>query len=652
MKETAASGARCWRSVGLGLCVLAALAVASQAATPEGEPGPPLQVNQFKLDYAEVDKGHPGLPDLAELTGLPLSLGKLPSGYVAPKPGVEAATVTLAGVPKLPLKKFYASAIVSIEEQIVRWFNSRGLVGVFVAPHPDDLVVELAVEKGKRKIIGQDDRRPPKRKDLRLVVWVGIVTKIRTVASGRRIPETERVNNPRHAHIRARSPIQPAAEGQAARRDLLRKDELERYTYFLSRHPGRRVDAALSSGEQPGTVVLDYLVNENKPWYAYFQLSNTGTVSTARWRERFGFVHNQLTGHDDILTIDYITARFDEAHAVLASYEVPVFQFDRLRWRIYGSWNKYTASDIGLAAATFKGKGWSIGSELIWNFFQHKALFLDAVAGARWEHHKVEDKLLGTEGEDDLFIPYLGLRFERVVETASLWGSATLEWNHTRMANTDLDELQRLGRLDPALRWGVLKFDANCSLYLEPLLNRAAWDDPASKWPHTLAHEVFFSVRGQKSLGDRLIPQHEYVVGGFYTVRGYPESAVAGDSAYVATAEYRFHVPRIFKPSPKPAKIPVFNIPFRFAPQQLYARPDWDLILRVFYDVGRVALYHRAPYERNQTLQGAGVGIELRFKSNFSIRCDYAVTLEDITTQTEKINSGHNRIHAIATLAF
>ena len=87
-------------------------------ATPEGEPGPPLQVNQFKLDYAEVDKSHSGLPDLAELTGLPLSLGKLPSGYVAPRPGVEATTVTLAEVPKLPLKKFYASASSPIEGMI------------------------------------------------------------------------------------------------------------------------------------------------------------------------------------------------------------------------------------------------------------------------------------------------------------------------------------------------------------------------------------------------------------------------------------------------------------------------------------------------------------------------------------------------------
>ena len=652
MNERRVSGrAKGWRGLAAGLLAVAALAAASYAGAPQGEPGPALQVNRFRLSYAQVDQGHPGLPDLKDIETLPLSLGKVAGGYVAPKPGLETVTITLAEVPELPLKKFYASAIVSIEEQIVRWFNRRGLVGVFVAPDPRDLVVIVKVEDGKRKLVARDDR-PAKRKDLRLVVWVGIVTKIRTVASGARVPAAERVNNPKHAHILANSPIRPAAKGEATRRDLLRKDELERYTYFLSRHPGRRVDAAISSGQEPGTIVLDYLVNESKPWYAYFQISNTGTVSTARWRERFGFVHNQLTGHDDTLTIDYITARFDEAHAVLASYEVPVFQFDRLRWRLYGSWNKYTASDIGLAAATFEGKGWSIGSELIWNFFQHKALFLDAVAGARWEHHKVEDKLLGTEGEDNLFIPYVGLRFERVVETASLWGSATFEWNHTRIANTDLDELEQLGRLNPALRWGVLKFDANCSLYLEPLLNRAAWEDPASKWSHTLAHELFLSVRGQKALGDRLIPQLEYVVGGFYTVRGYPESAVAGDSVYVATAEYRFHVPRIFKPKPKPVKLPVFNVPFRFAPQQLYGKPDWDLILRAFYDVGRVALYQRAPYERNQTLQGAGVGIELRFKSNFSIRCDYAVTLEDITTQTEKINSGHNRIHAIATLAF
>ena len=49
-------------------------------------------------------------------------------------------------------------------------------------------------------------------------------------------------------------------------------------------------------------------------------------------------------------------------------------------------------------------------------------------------------------------------------------------------------------------------------------------------------------------MDNRLIPHAEYVVGGLYTVRGYPENALAGDTTLVFTTEYRFYVPRAVNP--------------------------------------------------------------------------------------------------------
>jgi len=638
-----------------------AAATAGEAALPPGEPGPGLEVSELQLAYGGVDDpkhalhgGHPGLPGLADLMQMEVALGKAADGYVAPGAGVASVVFRLADVPGLELKRFYASAILSVERQIVGGLNRRGLIGIFVAPHPDDLVLErrVADETTKEAVTRQEDRRPADRKALRLVIWTGVVTEVRTVASGGRVPTEERVNSPKHARIVRDSPVRPAAEGEAERSDLLRRDALERYTHFLSRHPGRRVDLALSSGDTPGAVVLDYLVNENKPWFAYAQFSNTGTKFTRPWRERFGFIHNQLTNHDDVFTLDYVTAGFDEAHAVLASYEAPFFGCDRLRWRVYGSWHEYTASDIGLAKANFEGEGWSAGGDLIANVFQHNALFVDALLGARWEHLYVRDTDVDTKGEEDLFVPHAGLRFERLTETATTWGSLMFEWNHCHIADTDLDELGSLGRLDPDKRFAVLKFDAAHAFYLEPLLDPAAWADPSSYKSSTLAHELAFSVRGQHALGTRLIPQYEQVVGGLYSVRGYPESLVAGDSVTIGSVEYRFHVPRIFKPNPEPGKLPLLNTPFRYAPQQVYGRPDWDLILRAFYDVGRTSLTHRKSFEKPETLQGAGVGFELRIRSNMSVRCDYGVALADVDAQARRVDAGNKRIHAVLTFSF
>ncbi|HUT36114.1 MAG TPA: ShlB/FhaC/HecB family hemolysin secretion/activation protein [Planctomycetota bacterium] len=628
------------------------------AGPPPGEPVGAVEVSEFKLSYPAAAEAkhtlyekHPGLPKLEDVAQLPMRLGKAADGYVALRNGAEAVTLALGDVPKLPLKRFYPSAIVSIEEQIVAWFNARRVVGVFVATHPADMIVQF---DRARKVVGLEDLRGD-RKDLRLVVWVGLVTKVRTVASGARVPQDKRMDHPLHERIRQLSPVQAAAAGAAERHDVMDKGSLERYTGFLSRHPGRRVDAALSSDDRPGGVVLDYLVSESKPWFAYFQVSSTGTQYTRPWRERFGFVHNQLTNHDDVLTLDYSTAGFDAAHAVTLSYEVPVFQFDRLRWRTYASWSKYTASDVGIAEAEYRGQSCSVGTELIWNFFQHKALFVDAVFGGRCEHLRVEDMLLGEEGDERLLITYCGLRFQRLTELATTYGSVILEKNHPGAAGTHVDELEKLGRTDPDRTFHVLKYDLSHSFYLEPLLNPTAWEDPTTWRSSTLAHELAFSVRGQRAMGSRLIPQYEMVIGGAYTVRGYPESIAVGDSACVASAEYRFHVPRVFRPQAQVAKLPGFNQPFRFAPQQVYGRPDWDLVLRAFYDVGHVENTRAKEFEVDRTIRGAGVGVELRIKDNFSLRCDYGVALDDIrdpVTDEKRVNSGDHRIHTICTLSF
>ena len=666
-----------WSAVGLAIVLLALMLghapALGGAAAPAAKGEPAFAITEFQLAYGGVGDakhalhgGHPGLPPVAELMQMALTLGKVADGYVATRPGVASVTVRLAGVPKLPVKKFYASAIQSINQQLLACFNRQGLVGIFVSPHPEDILEKRSLGADGQPQVGLEDRRG-KRTTLRIVIWAGVVTEVRTLASGKRIPISERVGHPRHQKILTGSPLQPAAAGAAERDDLLRKRALERYIYWLSRHPGRRVDIALSSADKPGGVVLDYLVTESKPWFAYAQVSNTGTINTRRWRERFGFVHNQLTGRDDILTLDYVTAGFDEAHAVLASYEAPFFNVPRLRWKVYGSWSEYTASDVGRAKQEFDGESWMIGAEVIGNVFQCGRFFVDAVGGARWEDHEVEHKDIHSTGKATIFVPYIGLRFDRIADTASTWGSVMLEWTESGLSHMPRHQLTRLGRYEPDRDGTVLKFDANHSFYLEPLINPGAWADPGSYRSSTLAHEIYFAARGQYAMGDRLIPQHEYVAGGIYTVRGYPESIVAGDSAYVFTAEYRFHVPRILKPyatrnaeleaqkkeaDAGPAKLPLFNTPFKFAPQQVYGRPDWDLILRAFYDIGRVVQVHRQTYETDSTIEGVGVGFEFRFKSNISVRCDYAVTLDSVNTGNRHVSRGDNRIHAVFTFSY
>ena len=112
---------------------------------------------------------------------------------------------------------------------------------------------------------------------------------------------------------------------------------------------------------------------------------------------------------------------------------------------------------------------------------------------------------------------------------------------------------------------------------------RRGWGDPGSPSRSTLAHEIVIATRGQRSFGDRLVPQFQQVAGGMFTVRGYEQSIVAGDNAVIGSAEYRYHFARTLDPGAEPIELPVIG-PFQLQPRTVFARPDWDLILKAFMD--------------------------------------------------------------------
>jgi hemolysin activation/secretion protein len=171
----------------------------------------------------------------------------------------------------------------------------------------------------------------------------------------------------------------------------------------------------------------------------------------------------------------------------------------------------------------------------------------------------------------------------------------------------------------------------------------------------TLAHEIALSADGQHSFGHRLIAQENRVVGGMYTVRGYPESIAAGDDVIVGRAEYRLHIASLLSPielkpdSTKRTK-DLFGQDFKWARTDPYGRPDWDLIARAFFDVGRTVNSDRLLQEQDHTLMGAGVGLELLLRQNLSLRVDWATALRSLPE--EGVKAGSSRFHVMFTLTF
>ncbi len=606
--------------------------------------GPIYTVSTFMLNYKYPRKI---LPAIAQLMKQPLRLAESREGFVAAghmvagsktvRPAYPDVTLTLSQInARHRPQRFYLSALESIEQQLVKYINKSGVIGVFVQVTGKDFR-------------GQRDLRPRGDTTLHLSIHEAIVQEVRTIASGRGFGGKRTINNNRTNFIRADSPIQASAKPttDAAADDILERGWLDDYVLRLNQQPGRQVSIALSPGSEPDSVILDYLVHEAKPWLVYAQISNTGTPQTSSLVEQFGFIDDQLTGHDDILNVNYDTASFTKAQDVNVSYQFPIFGIDRLQGRVFGGYQQYNASNVGLGNLDFNGRTAFGGGELIVNLAQFKNLFVYGVLGAQYQQVNVDNVSFQQNGSADFFLPYVSLRLNRTGNTSRQTGSVTALGQYTSASQ---QALNNLGRLNTDPTWAIVQATGEDSFYLEPLLFHKSFAEGRS----VLANQVLLRVSGQYAFGQRLIPQEESVIGGLYSVRGYPQSIVAGDSGIYGTIQYNLHIPRLFPVNPNP-KTKIFGHLFRLAPQTPYGRPDWDLVLSAFVDGGEVAQSQKQSYEAGATLISTGIGAKITLSKNFSALVDWGVALNPVSaaaTGQGGVTAGSSVVNFVVSVSY
>ena len=620
------------------LACLIAVAISAVSAVAETGPEPdvdglPYEVSTFSIQWRW---DHPDLPEEASMLTTPIALGRTPEGWIRPTADSDNSMVTLEELNAQGVATYYSSALATISTTLSARLIDDGLMGVFVTFDPEQ-ISDKPQTQGK-------DLRPDDDRSLTIDIAVGRVQELRTLASGDRIPDEDRINHPLHRHIIDNAPLKGADESEEG--DLLWRQDLEDYFLYLSRHPGRNVEASVGAASQPGGVGLDFMVWESKPLSLFMEFSNTGTQQEGYFRQRYGLFTSQLTGNDDTFSLEYLTSDFSASNAVFAEYTAKIPGTDRMRWSIGGDWSEFYADEFGVLDDAFTGNSWSINASATANIAQNGAFFLDLVGGIRLQHLEVTNNLLLTQAEANFLIPYLMLQADHLGDWSNFSGSLGIEFNLT--GHDELTLLELGSRLDAANRWARMNWSAVQYFFLEPLLNPAGFADPNTPETSTLAHEVMLYFGGQYSFGSRLLPQFQQVIGGMYSVRGYPQSVAAGDSSIVAKAEYRYHIPRAFAVNPEP--IELFGGQFRAAPQHVYGRTDWDLILCGFLDYGMVIPADPLFFESNETLIGAGVGLEFLFRTNFRFRLDWGFPLRDLPSAG--VEAGDERLYASGTITF
>ncbi len=623
---------------------------AQEHAPAAAGPGTAL-VDRFEFRYGLAD---PVLPPVAALDRVTVVLTRSNGVWHAAAGAKEGEELTLGGVPAD--SRFSSDALTAVAQAVVKWYNARGIYGVWVA--------FTQLESSGGRIV---DRRPPGDHTARMVVWASQVSQVRTLARGSRFKPKDSIDNPKHRWIIADSPLKPGAKpGEPG--SLFLKNKLENYLRALSLQPGRRVEASIESAGKPGEVVLDYLVNEEKPWQLFSQVTNTGTDTTGKWRIRLGFQDTELTNHDDILNVDAISTPDRKTYGTFLSYRIPLLRPARLLARVYGSYGDYLANVVSLVGLRFAGRNWLGGVEFSNYIPLGRGWELNTLLGARYVHYDIQSEISGFtlgQGYSNFLIPYLSPIIKRDAGWWSLSGALRLDSALNSISNKDPNTgVTALGRIGADSKWTSLRWNVDGALYLDPL-----FEGGPARAKH-LANEIAFRMRGRYLLnGKRLVPQEEEPIGGYYTVRGYPDSVLAADEFVTGSVEYAFHLPRILKPG-EPGKL--FGHPFKWRPPQRQQRADWDLIFRTFFDYGYRQVTplpstsgqasnsgsQLALIDRNVSLAGAGVGVELVVGQNFSMRADYGMALIGLRDDSRPVGQqivvpkGNKQVYLIGTFAW
>lgn len=529
----------------------------------------------------------------------------------------------------------YASALKAISEALGQYAYKEGYIGYFFTISSEDA---KAVHSKTR---GSSDN------GLVIEISTAFCGDVRTVVNDKKYDKPI-VNGYRYNYIRHKSPVY-ASHGEYKTASILRKDHLDEYAIYLNRYPDRQVDVHIHPLDDPGMMSVDYMITPKRPWHIYLGAANTGTKTTGQWIESAGFIHTQAIATDATFRLDYSTADFGRFHSVRTYYDFNFFGLRRTRCRPHLSYNYFSSSQLGYETSDFRGRQYLFG--VLWdvNLHQRGRLFVDGIFDVRYRMISVNNIATGIDTRNVRFLtPRLGASIEKSAYGSHFKADLGVNFVINGFAVGSRAGVQNLGRPQVDVSWWYFDGGFDYRLFLDTLKQK-------SKSP--MAHEIHLRGMAQLAFGYRLIPQLQGVLGGMYTVRGYPEGMISGDSVLALTFEYLYHFPRKFKPNPNP-RVKIFRRKFKAAPRFEGDRPDWDLIFKTFLDVGG-SHSNRKLSEYDSQLVGAGVGGEVTFLDKLSLKMDLGVALRkainanSITGQAvDAVRPGHTRLHISATFMY
>lgn len=358
----------------------------------------------------------------------------------------------------------------------------------------------------------------------------------------------------------------------------------------------RQVKSVITPGQEPRTTDILLNVKDQLPLHLGLSYDNYGSRYLGKNRYQGSLTHNNLTGHDDVMTVVYQIAEGHNTYRMSSlRYMYPVTNDTQL-----GVYVGQTQLELGREYADLGVRG---KSKIYSIFLNHKAFSTPTTTftvSAAFDYKDVTNFILGNiSNQDRLRVA----RLSGMWDHSDTWGRTIInneiaqgipgKWGANENKDEGLPPVSRAGS------GGLFTKDVIDILRLQPM-----------------PKETTLLLKGQAQLASHILTATEqFQLGGIANVRGFAAGEAVGDTGQTLTGELSLPFYGLSK-----------NMNAPFSKAKLYDSLRWA----VFYDWGRTSLRRAGSGERkDRTLDSAGLGLRFDLPEDFSMRIDIAWPLSD-----------------------
>ncbi|MBI3237169.1 MAG: ShlB/FhaC/HecB family hemolysin secretion/activation protein, partial [Chlamydiales bacterium] len=380
----------------------------------------------------------------------------------------------------------------------------------------------------------------------------------------------------------------------------IRSDKLNQDLLFINRNPFRQVDVVYKPGKESGTTDIDLVVKDRWPYRFYAGIDSTGNSVTGNNRIFSGFSCGNLFGLDQQFAFEFSTSDdFKSFLGYIAQYTIPLPIKHTMSF--YGGFSTVDAKfkipesgDTKFHNHGYYGQGsfrYNIPINPLNRFLQEVASGLD---------YKTMNNNLEFGGEPV---------FSKDVNLFQMMGSYNIGYEARQFVTTFEVEL-----FVSPFAWLPNQSNAVYQTLRPKAKSRYVYGRTSFSFTHFFCPWLQYSLflRGQAA-STNLLPSEEFGVGGYDTVRGYPERTVNGDDVFVANFE-------------------ISSSPCAFSRLFTIRKGTDKMRILAFFDYGLAGIHKGSPGQKmSQYLYSVGPGMRYQIKSYLTARVDWGFQLHRLT---------------------